>query len=195
MINFRDLVLEFHKKNGHVHPGVPFPQPPEIGLLRARLIVEELGEFCEAVQKKDIVQVADALADLLYVVYGTAIAYGLSIETPVMPRVQGNPGLMVNGQMLSRLLELNVRVASVVASIHQVKANGESELGYLQMRLMLLSIHAVIIAGDCGIPIGLVFAEVHRSNMTKEPLDKHSKGGKGAGYVSPDIHGVLFGHR
>lgn len=37
-----------------------------------------------------------------------------------------------------------------------------------------------------GIPLGTVHDIVHASNMSKAPLNEHSKGGKGEGYVSPE---------
>jgi predicted HAD superfamily Cof-like phosphohydrolase len=44
------------------------------------LIAEELGELKEAIRDKDIVEVADALTDLLYVVYGAGHAFGIDLD-------------------------------------------------------------------------------------------------------------------
>ena len=63
---------ELPKKSG-------FPNK-EIVSLRISLIEEELRELCEAVNDKDIVEVADALADLLYVVYGAGHAFGINLD-------------------------------------------------------------------------------------------------------------------
>lgn len=52
----------------------------EAGFWRSRLIEEELGELSEAWLKRDVVGIADAIADLLYVVYGTAAKVGIDIE-------------------------------------------------------------------------------------------------------------------
>ena len=49
-------------------------------LLRARLMVEELGETLAGMVEGDAVQVADGLADLLYVTIGTALAFGIPLE-------------------------------------------------------------------------------------------------------------------
>lgn len=49
-------------------------------LNRAQLMLEELGELCDALMTRHEVLMADALADLLYVVYGTAVAYGIPID-------------------------------------------------------------------------------------------------------------------
>lgn len=48
--------------------------------LRYSLIAEELDEFGEAVEKDDLVGIADALTDLLYVVYGAGHAYGINLD-------------------------------------------------------------------------------------------------------------------
>jgi predicted HAD superfamily Cof-like phosphohydrolase len=49
-------------------------------LMRSRLIVEEAGELVAAAAARDLVGMADALVDLLYVAYGTAVVLGLDLE-------------------------------------------------------------------------------------------------------------------
>ena len=51
----------------------------EITSLRYDLIKEELDEFREAIMKKDIKEVADALTDILYVTYGAGHAFGINL--------------------------------------------------------------------------------------------------------------------
>ncbi len=48
--------------------------------LRYNLIKEELEEFKEAIEKKDISEVADALTDILYVTYGAGHAFGINLD-------------------------------------------------------------------------------------------------------------------
>jgi predicted HAD superfamily Cof-like phosphohydrolase len=48
--------------------------------LRYDLIKEELGELKEAMNNKDIKEVADALTDILYVTYGAGHAYGINLD-------------------------------------------------------------------------------------------------------------------
>lgn len=70
-------VLDFARMFGHtinVKPSCPSSQDR---VLRHNLILEELNELIDA---KDLVQVADALGDLLYVVYGTAVCFGIDME-------------------------------------------------------------------------------------------------------------------
>lgn len=52
----------------------------DIQLLRYHLIAEELSEFDDALVDNDIVEVADALTDLLYVVYGAGHAFGIDLD-------------------------------------------------------------------------------------------------------------------
>lgn len=77
--NFKK-VIEFHelfdspaKSNPH------FPNDNLIGL-RLRLIDEEVDELKEAIEQRDIVEVADALTDILYVVYGMGITFGIDLD-------------------------------------------------------------------------------------------------------------------
>ena len=52
----------------------------KITKLRYELIEEELQEFKEAIDKKDIKEVADALTDILYVTYGAGHAFGINLD-------------------------------------------------------------------------------------------------------------------
>ena len=54
--------------------------PGDVTTLRKKLIEEEFIELQEAMENKDIVKIADGLGDLLYVVYGTAVSYGIDME-------------------------------------------------------------------------------------------------------------------
>tara|TARA_B100000989_G_scaffold198022_1_gene149537 strand:- start:119 stop:490 length:372 start_codon:yes stop_codon:yes gene_type:complete len=52
----------------------------KINNLRISLIEEELNEFKDAVLKKDLKEVADALTDILYVTYGAGHAFGINLD-------------------------------------------------------------------------------------------------------------------
>ena len=56
-----------------------FPNDKIISL-RYELIKEELEEFKDAIDKKDIKEVADALTDILYVTYGAGHAFGINLD-------------------------------------------------------------------------------------------------------------------
>jgi predicted HAD superfamily Cof-like phosphohydrolase len=69
--------------------------------LRQALIQEEFEEFVRAAESDDLVGVADALADLLYVVYGAAGAYGIDIR-PVFAEVHRSNMAKVGGRRDAR---------------------------------------------------------------------------------------------
>ena len=52
----------------------------KINNLRINLIEEELIELKDAVNKRDIKEVADALTDILYVTYGAGHAFGINLD-------------------------------------------------------------------------------------------------------------------
>ena len=52
----------------------------KITSLRYDLIQEELGELKDALDNKDIKEVADALTDILYVTYGAGHAFGINLD-------------------------------------------------------------------------------------------------------------------
>ena len=52
----------------------------KINLLRIKLIEEELGEFKKAINEKNLIEVADALTDILYVTYGAGHAFGIDLD-------------------------------------------------------------------------------------------------------------------
>ena len=52
----------------------------KITSLRYDLIKEELNELKDAIDKKDIQEVADALTDILYVTYGAGHAFGINLD-------------------------------------------------------------------------------------------------------------------
>ena len=52
----------------------------KINLLRIKLIEEELQEFKKAIQENNLIEVADALTDILYVTYGAGHAFGIDLD-------------------------------------------------------------------------------------------------------------------
>ena len=79
MSNFED-VKEFMKTFGQIVRTKPqFPDDKTMKL-RYDLIKEELSELKEAMESKDLVEIADALSDILYVTYGAGCAYGIDLD-------------------------------------------------------------------------------------------------------------------
>lgn len=78
-----DDVREFHEKFGVLinddvkHFG---HVPPHTRKLRVDLLIEECTEYLQAECDHDIVQIADALADMVYIICGTALSYGIPLH-------------------------------------------------------------------------------------------------------------------
>lgn len=77
----QDCVRAFHRKYDLPVQETPRVPPDLTGLLlRLRLIMEETAEFAAAASNGDLVEMADALADLLYVTYGAAVVLGIDLR-------------------------------------------------------------------------------------------------------------------
>jgi len=75
-----EMVAEWHRAfNVPILDKPDFPDEARV-VLRINLVAEEVSELFAAVRNKDIVEVADALADLLYVTYGMAHEFGIPID-------------------------------------------------------------------------------------------------------------------
>ena len=79
MSNF-DKVGTFMKTFGQEVKTKPSFSSDKINKLRVDLIKEELEELKEAMQNKDLLEVADALTDILYVTYGAGHAFGINLD-------------------------------------------------------------------------------------------------------------------
>ena len=79
MTNFEKVGL-FMKTFGQEVKNVPGFSTEKINLLRISLIKEELEELEKAINENNIVEVADALTDILYVAYGAGHAFGINLD-------------------------------------------------------------------------------------------------------------------
>lgn len=78
-----DMVLDFH-----VTFDCPVGRHPRLlddaeTELRVALLSEEWHEYLTAVDDGDVVEIADALGDMVYVIYGTALAHGIDLDAVV----------------------------------------------------------------------------------------------------------------
>jgi predicted HAD superfamily Cof-like phosphohydrolase len=182
------MVAEFMQHIGSETPDHETDREPAVAGVRMSLIMEELCETHAAMLRSDLVEVADGLADTKYVIIGTAVAYGLPINDffyapfPVaaMPDAVSAASLMLAATPWLK------DVAYALA--------GREDLGKALRGLdVALSMEAAVL----GLPLRELFAEVHRSNMTKEPgycigAAKYGPGGgKSTKYSQPDIAGIL----
>jgi predicted HAD superfamily Cof-like phosphohydrolase len=75
-------VAEFHRAFNlpmRKSPGTEIDD--DLVRLRVALLEEEVDEFVTASGKADIIGIADALADIVYVIYGTALTYGIDLDS------------------------------------------------------------------------------------------------------------------
>ena len=79
MSNF-SKVGTFMKTFGQEVKTEPSFSTDKINKLRIDLIKEELEELTDAMNKKDLLEVADALTDILYVTYGAGHAFGIDLD-------------------------------------------------------------------------------------------------------------------
>ena len=79
MSNFRK-VGTFMKTFGQEVKTKPSLSNDKINRLRIDLIKEELKELTDAMNNKDLLEVADALTDILYVTYGAGHAFGIDLD-------------------------------------------------------------------------------------------------------------------
>ena len=79
MSNFKSVKKFMETFGQEIKEKASFPDE-KITSLRYDLIKEELSELKEAMDKKDIKEVADALTDILYVTYGAGHAFGIDLD-------------------------------------------------------------------------------------------------------------------
>ena len=79
MSNFSKVGI-FMKTFGQEVKNKPSFSTDKINKLRLDLIKEELSELTEALKNKDLLEVADALTDILYVTYGAGHAFGINLD-------------------------------------------------------------------------------------------------------------------
>lgn len=79
MSNFSKVGI-FMKTFGQEVKDKPSFSTDKINKLRIDLIKEELEELIEAMENKDLLEVADALTDILYVTYGAGHAFGVNLD-------------------------------------------------------------------------------------------------------------------
>lgn len=101
--------------------------------LRISLLEEEVGELVTATRARDLTGIADALADITYVVYGTALTYGIDLDSVLgevhrsnMSKLDhdGKPIIRADGKVLKSERYSPPNVAAVLR--HQV-ALGEAK--------------------------------------------------------------------
>ncbi len=97
MTKQQNQVLQFMRAFEQHLEVTPKCIPYAEGKLRKLLVIEECSELVAAIEDNDLVAIADACADILYVVLGTANAYGFDLE-PVFDEVHRSNMSKVGGK-------------------------------------------------------------------------------------------------
>ncbi|MBC9820100.1 nucleotide pyrophosphohydrolase [Terrabacter sp. MAHUQ-38] len=119
-------VHAFHRAFGLPRANTPSVESvtDEVLRLRERLLDEETAEFAVASHRRDLVGMADALADIVYVAYGTAVTLGLDLDL-ILDEVhrsnlskldeRGRPVLRHDGKVLKSPRYSPPDIAAVIA--------------------------------------------------------------------------------
>jgi predicted HAD superfamily Cof-like phosphohydrolase len=95
-------VIDFQVAFGQ--PVGEIPELPDANerQLRIKLLAEEFEEYMAAEADNDIVEVADALADIIYIACGTAASYGIDLDEVFKEVHRSNMAKLVDGKVLRR---------------------------------------------------------------------------------------------
>lgn len=131
-----DMVQQFHETyRAYFNRRPTASLPPEVVALRVSLIQEELDEYRAAAEAGDLVGIADALSDLMYVVLGTYVAHGLQdaaedlfaeVQRSNMSKLDENglPIFRADGKVLKSKLFSEPELAPLLAK-HGWSGNGK----------------------------------------------------------------------
>lgn len=103
MDNWYKDVKDFHIAFGQRVGQQPnFPEDISERELRIDLLSEEFNEYLNAEETLDIVGIADALADIIYIACGTAVSYGIPLDEVFAEVHRSNMAKLVDGKPIYR---------------------------------------------------------------------------------------------
>lgn len=102
-MSFYTDVRDFHIAFGQrVGQSPMIPEDINERDLRISLLEEEFKEYLQAEEKNDIVEIADALADIIYIACGTAVSYGIPLDKVFNEVHRSNMAKLVDGKPIYR---------------------------------------------------------------------------------------------
>ena len=190
-------VAQFHRTFNQLVSDTPQFPTSSIRDLRYDLLQEEVNEFCHACKTNDIIEQADALADMCYIIAGTCVSYGICPEG-----VYESPYDNVKRPWAYHQMQIfyNLKPSRIAREDFDTYHDAEASNNLNNVRDSLMTMMANIfgLGLHLGIPLNQVFTEVHRSNMAKALPDgtvRYRPDGKVLkpdGWTPPDIKGVLL---
>lgn len=97
-----DYVKEFHLAADAPVREKPHLPSKEERDLRIALLKEEFNEYLSAESDDDLIEVADALGDMIVIICGTAHSYGIPLDRVLEEIHRSNMSKVVNGKVLRR---------------------------------------------------------------------------------------------
>lgn len=102
-MSFYTDVKDFHIAFGQRVGNEPsLPEDYNERELRMSLLEEEVNEYFDAEEKADLVEIADALADIIYIACGTAVSYGIPLDRIFDEVHYSNMAKLVDGKVIRR---------------------------------------------------------------------------------------------
>lgn len=184
-----EQVRHFNNTFGVHMSSTPTTRVPAAGL-RYELIREEFEEYDVAAKALDIVEMADALGDILYVAHGAALVFGVGDKlTPTVISGNFRHGVNTESGREALLSDLSyaIRWNDLTALIETLSAIVEDVYD---------------LAIGLGLDLDLIVDAIHKSNMSKlgedgKPIYREGDGKvmKGPDYKTPteDIRKLVFG--
>lgn len=174
-----DMVREFHEYFGHpirteIYQQM-FEEEDKTIETRCSFIREEYDEFIEAQEANDVVEMADALCDLAYFVYGSFLCFGIEFNTELLSEFYDkydkyNINNVDNNINININKEINKNMESIEQNITLLEELDEPynvALHRLEDGLKLILDLTYKTGYLMGFDMNVLFDEVHKSNMTK----------------------------
>lgn len=183
-------VAEFHDCFGLAQskePNHDVFQDSSLVRLRYSLIHEEVHEFLEAVEARDCVEIVDALCDILYVVYGTGVSFGVNLDRMISSMFSDTPPSSSNFFKVRQ----TQTATPVLRSLQDLDWDDHESVGLLGVRTLRMCLEKVknsfaeksftstaealtCMLVECystgsrvGVDMDAAFSVVHNSNMSK----------------------------
>ena len=174
-----ELVGEFHDVFDHPHRTEPytevFDKEPQLLQSRLSFMREEYDEFRDALEKMDQIEMADALCDLNYFVYGTGHCLGINLDIEIekngLVELVQAPNNMpkfikpLDQETCEIIRESLIPIDSLINEFKEACSNRDFEM--IRTCLVRLISLTNILGYKLGYDMDQLFREVHRANMTK----------------------------
>jgi len=209
--SFVEDVTAFHRVCDVPVAPVPTRLDTERVGLRERLLIEEWDETKQAIANGDLVEIADGLVDVIYIVAGTAIECGVSLvpqdeflASAEFDSVYSSLRVLLFDRLPDVRVTPSHGLVAIMDSLVSLANQAIASDDYAKMTQNLSRVVEVslLIGTVCNLPVLEVWKEVHRSNMSKaDPLTGHvrkredGKVLKPDGWKRPDVAGVIEMYR